>query len=183
MFDAGGRGGGAAGLVQEERMVVTVDVGLHGLALAAWNEGVLEAAWYQLAAEKGRGPAAWRRLAEDVPAELAGAHLVVETMVHYEGSRVDPADLLELQGICGCVVMARAWSGVEAVEARTWSEGVPKDVRHARLERELVKRGWAAAVVEPKPKKRIADILDAVGLGLWWHESKSTRRWRHGAGW
>lgn len=169
-------------VLREGAMVVTVDVGLHGLALAAWDEGVLEAAWYQVAVEKGRGPAAWRRLAEAVPVELAGAHLVVETMVHYEGSRVDPADLLELQGICGCVVMARAWSGVEAVEARTWSEGVPKDVRHARLERLLVKRGWEAAVVEPKPKKRMADILDAVGLGVWWHESRSTRRWKQAEG-
>jgi hypothetical protein len=164
-------------------MVVTVDVGLHGLALAAWEDGVLQAAWYQQAEEKGRGPEAWRRLARAVPGELAGADLVVETMVHYEGSRVDPADLLELQGICGCVAMALPWNTVEAVEARTWSEGIPKDVRHARLERELARRGWTGAIVEPKPKKRMADILDAVGLGLWWTESRSTRRWRHGQRW
>jgi hypothetical protein len=164
-------------------MVVSVDVGLHGLALAAWEEGVLQAAWYQPAEEKGRGAEAWRRLARAVPAELAGADLVVETMVHYEGSRVDPSDLLELQGICGCVAMAQPWNTVEAVEARTWSEGVPKDVRHARLERLLEKRGWVEAVVAPKPKKRMADILDAVGLGLWWHESTSTRRWRQGQRW
>ena len=168
---------------REGSMVVSVDVGLHGLALAAWEEGVLQAAWYQPAEEKGRGAEAWRRLARAVPVELAGADLVVETMVHYEGSRVDPADLLELQGICGCVAMALPWNTVEAVEARTWSEGVPKEVRHARLERLLEKRGWVEAVVAPKPKKRMADILDAVGLGLWWHESTSTRRWRQGQRW
>jgi enoyl-CoA hydratase/carnithine racemase len=28
----------------------------------------------------------------------------------------------------------------------------------------------------------LSDVLDAVGLGLWWCESKSTRRWRQAGG-
>lgn len=163
--------------------LVSVDVGLHGLGMAVWGEGEgLLAAWYQPASEKGRGPEAWRRLAADVPRELGGAALVVETMVHYEGSRIDPADLLELQGVCGCLVMALPWSSVAAVEARTWSEGIPKEVRHARLQRLLDVRGWRDRVDVPKAKARMSDVLDAVGVGLWWAESKSTRRWRAGGG-
>lgn len=159
-------------------MLISIDVGLHGLAFAAWEEGVLRAAWYTAAVEKGRGAAAWRRLAQAVPAELAGCDLLVETMVHYEGSRTNPADLLELQGIAGALVMAVPWASVENVEARTWTEGVPKEVRHARLERLLEARGWEAAVDVPKPRSRMSDVLDAVGLGLWWTSSRSTRRWR-----
>lgn len=162
--------------------LVTVDVGLHGLALAVWEDGDLSAAWYQGAVAKGRGAEAWRRLAAAVPEELDGCDLVVETMVHYQGSRVDPADLLELQGICGCLVMARRWGAVEGVEARTWSEGIPKEVRHARLESLLDVRGWRDRIDIPKPKSRMSDVLDAVGLGLWWCESKSTRRWRQAGG-
>lgn len=170
---------------REVLVLISVDVGLHGLAFAAWDqvgEGVLTAAWYTAASQKGRGAEAWRRLVrETVNPALAGCDLVVETMVHYQGSRTDPADLLELQGIAGALVMAVPWASVENVEARTWTEGVPKEVRHARLDMLLEQRGWAAAIDVPKPKSRMVDVLDAVGLGLWWTSSRSTRRWRVGA--
>lgn len=162
-------------------MLISVDVGLHGLAFAAWDDGVLQAAWYTAASKKERGAEAWRRLVQEaVPPALGGCDLVVETMVHYQGSKTDPADLLELQGIAGALVVVVPWGSVENVEARTWTEGVPKDVRHARLELLLEQRGWTAVVDVPKPRSRMSDVLDAVGLGLWWTSSKSTRRWRRG---
>jgi hypothetical protein len=167
---------------REVLVLISVDVGLHGLAFAAWDEGALTAAWYTAASQKGRGAEAWRRLVQEtVNPALAGCDLLVETMVHYQGSRTDPADLLELQGIAGALVMAVPWASVENVEARTWTEGVPKEVRHARLDLLLEQRGWTAAIDAPKPRSRMVDVLDAVGLGLWWTSSRSTRRWRVGA--
>lgn len=177
---SGGARAGSAGTVVEERSelgLVTVDVGLHGLALAHWAGGELSCAWYQPASEKGRGAEAWRRLVADVPAELDGCDLLVETMVHYEGSRVRPADLLELQAVCGALVAARAWAAVENVEARTWTDNIPKDVRHARLERLLETRGWTDRIERPKAASRMSDVYDAVGLGLWRLESRSTKAW------
>jgi len=166
---------------REVLVLISVDVGLHGLAFAAWDEGALTAAWYTAASQKGRGAEAWRRLVQEtVNPALAGCDLLVETMVHYQGSRTDPADLLELQGIAGALVMAVPWASVENVEARTWTEGVPKEVRHARLDLLLEQRGWTAAIDAPKPRSRMVDVLDAVGLGLWWTSSRSTRRWRVG---
>ena len=174
-------GGGAVREAARERSplgLVSVDVGLHGLALAHWGvDGELSCAWYQPAAEKGRGAEAWRRLVVDVPAELDGCDLLVETMVHYEGSKVRPADLLELQAVCGALVAARRWAAVENVEARTWTDNVPKDVRHARLVKVLEGRGWEDRIERPKAASRMSDVYDAVGLGLWRFESRSTRAW------
>ena len=177
---SGGARAGSVGAVVEERSelgLVTVDVGLHGLALAHWAGGELSCAWYQPASEKGRGAEAWRRLVVDVPAELDGCDLLVETMVHYEGSRVRPADLLELQAVCGALVAARRWAAVENVEARTWTDNIPKDVRHARLERLLETRGGTDRIERPKAASRMSDVYDAVGLGLWRLESRSTKAW------
>lgn len=172
------RGGGAAVRDRSPLGLVSVDVGLHGLALAHWGvDGELSCAWYQPAAEKGRGAEAWRRLVVDVPEELDGCDLLVETMVHYEGSKVRPADLLELQAVCGALVAARRWAAVENVEARTWTDNVPKDVRHARLVKVLEGRGWEDRIERPKAVSRMSDVYDAVGLGLWRFESRSTRAW------
>ena len=181
---AGRRAGARAGAAGGERPaasslgLVTVDVGLHGLALAHWQpDGELSLAWYQPAEEKGRGAEAWRRLAVAVPEELDGCDLLVETMVHYEGSRVRPADLLELQAVAGALLTARRWASVENVEARTWTDNIPKDVRHARLEKLLTTRGWTDRIERPKAASRMSDIYDAVGLGLWRNESRTTKKW------
>ena len=187
--------------------LVSLDVGLHGLAVARFGRSShnqpweLVVAWYipvtdaitaadarrpshilasseaiPLGKRHKRGPEVWRALAHAIPAEAFADLLVMETMVVYEGSTVDPADLLELQGICGACATALPWGRVERVEARTWSEGVPKDVRHARLERALADRGWRGRVL-PVPARRLNDVLDAVGIGLWWTAGTSTRRW------
>jgi hypothetical protein len=187
--------------------LVSLDVGLHGLAVARFGRSShnhpweLVVAWYipvadaitaadtrrpshisasseaiPLGKRHKRGPEIWRALAKAIPAEACADLLVMETMVVYEGSTVDPADLLELQGICGACATALPWGRVERVEARTWSEGVPKDVRHARLDRALVDRGWSERIL-PVPARRLNDVLDAVGIGLWWTGGTSTRRW------
>lgn len=187
--------------------LVSLDVGLHGLAVARFGRPAtdspweLVAAWYIPVAEAitaaktrrpshiltsaeaiplgkshKRGPEIWRALAEAIPAEACADLLVMETMVVYEGSTVDPADLLELQGICGACATVLPWGALLRVEARTWSEGVPKDVRHARLERALADRGWRDRLL-PVPARRLNDVLDAVGIGLWWTSARSTRRW------
>jgi len=193
--------------------LVSLDVGLHGLAIARFGRAShnlpweLVAAWYIPASEAitgakserpsrisainmvsapqdarkyhkyhNRGPEIWRALAKAIPAEACADILVVETMVVYEGSTVNPADLLELQGICGACAAVLPWGRVERVEAKAWSEGVPKDVRHARLERVLVERGWRDRIL-PVPARRLNDVMDAVGMGLWWTSGTSTRRW------
>lgn len=187
--------------------LVSLDVGLHGLAVARFGRPAtdspweLVAAWYipvadaitaaktrrpghilssaeaiPLGKSHKRGPEIWRALAEAIPAEACADLLVMETMVVYEGSTADPADLLELQGICGACATVLPWGVVLRVEARTWSEGVPKDVRHARLDRALADRGWSDRIL-PVPARRLNDVLDAVGIGLWWTSARSTRRW------
>jgi hypothetical protein len=187
--------------------LVSLDVGLHGLAVARFGRAShnlpwdMVVAWYIPVADAisamenrhashirpsgeplkagqrhKRGPEIWRALALAIPPEACADVLVVETMVVYEGSTVDPADLLELQGICGACCTALPWGSVVRVEARTWSEGVPKDVRHARLETSLTSRGWQDRLLSV-PARRRNDVLDAVGMGLWWTGSTSTRRW------
>lgn len=180
--------------------LVSLDVGLHGLAVARFGRAShnhpweVVAAWYIPVSEAithakskrpshilpssaaKRGPEIWRALAEAIPEEACADILVMETMVVYEGSTVNPADLLELQGICGACAAVLPWGTVLRVEAKTWSEGVPKDVRHARLERLLAERGWRDRIL-PVPARRLNDVMDAVGIGLWWTSGTSTRRW------
>lgn len=109
--------------------------------------------------------------------------VVVETMVIYPHSPSRPNDIVNLQGLAGCVVgvLCSKW-GAQTIgyEARTWKGQVPRDVLGARSELKVRNRGWEDRVVttrvgtvrgklqrKPLTKTELNDVMHAIGLGFY----------------
>lgn len=79
-----------------------------------------------------RGPKTWLSMAEAVRAWCPETPdvVVVETMMVYPGPRrgVDPADLLELQGVAGAVCALWPKASHFGFLAKTWKGSVPQAV-------------------------------------------------------
>ena len=94
-------------------LLLTVDPGLRACGVSCWDGEELQWARAVRGPTKGRGPAVWGALARDaglVAPPLTGT-LLIETMKVYSGSRTDPDDLLELNGVAGAVVGMLTWRG------------------------------------------------------------------------
>lgn len=156
-------------------LLLTVDPGLRACGVSCWDGEELRWARAVRGPAKGRGPAVWGALAREVglvvPAGSTGA-LLVETMKVYSGSRTDPDDLLELNGVAGAVVgvlVSRGWSvdSVEGVLARDWNGQVPSDIRRRRTQDWVESRGWSPRVDLNTTQRYQEDVWSAVGIGRW----------------
>jgi len=102
---------------------------------------------------------------------------VIELPRIYNPSPVPPNDLLDLAVLVGDLrgYYRRLGFKVELVYPRTWKGTVPKKIHNARTLAKLT-----AAEVELLPKRPRAkdydhNMLDSVGLGLWWLEKEGER--------
>lgn len=155
---------------------LSVDVGLHGLGCGYFGpDRALLAGWYapRPAGVATRGPEAWRGVASTLAGlELDPGTVVVETMQVYDtrkGRSINPADLLELQGICGAVGMRYPRARLVSYLPRVWKAQVPQHVLASRVWSWLEGKGWRGAVLLPGRvggKDRDHDVLHGIGIGL-----------------
>lgn len=156
-------------------VLLSCDPGLHGLGCGLFEDGVLLAGWYAGLPPGGRGPARWAAVVEAGVRCLTGLHvdvLAVEVMQVYDraggGSKGDPADILEVQGVAGCLA---GWAlGHGVVEQHgylpfAWKSQVPANILAHRIEARVGELGWADRL-ERCPARRRGDMLHGVGVGL-----------------
>lgn len=165
--------------------MITVDVGVHHFAYARWRDGWLMVAEYVDQEPLDAGAVTLEHavavMMHDVPSSLT----VIEVPRHYDaqhqkGDQKDIRDLALAAG--GLIVTARFAMGVpgervpvEKVEPRTWKGTVDKKVMLARIwdklsydERECVRltaKQVSSGIQSGKGPG--ADVLDAIGIGLW----------------
>lgn len=143
--------------------ILCVDCGLRKAGTATFYARELQTAGLALNKVPGRGAKAWLGMLEAIEAvtwrfedyEMA----VVETM-QIDGRGAPPADLLELNGIAGCVI-GRVKYGV-SYTPKQWKGSLPKGVHHKRVLKELTSAERAVLGTLSKQK----DVMDAVALGL-----------------
>lgn len=155
-------------------IVMAADPGLRGCGVAVFDDARLIWAGYARSAERTvRGPAAWQAAALAVVEcyPLGLDVLVVEYPQIYRGMYA--ADLVEITGVVGAVVGQYEGRCQEVVGylPRDWTMGVPKEVRHARLEKDLSEEEWAAI---EDAGALTHNVLDAVGIGLFYLKGKRT---------
>ena len=156
-----------------ERTVLSLDPGVKQLGWARWVSGQLSGAGLS------------RTKADDVE-DAAIAHMdgvpgprcdvvVVERMTHYPGlgSKSQPAanDLLDLQLIGAFVAGKHLATGGSMIHVRPheWKGQAPKNIMEKRIERalsdmELARLSYA---LEKVPASLQHNVVDAVGIGLW----------------
>lgn len=158
--------------------VVAIDPGLRycGVAVAD-SDRLVACALVANPDKQGRNPEAWASMAKAVRgwAMLHGpfARARSETPQvyqpgHHGGKRIDPSDLLQLQGVVGALSMA--FDGLETVQPAQWKGQLPKEVCHTRIRARLSPEEIAildGCVCAASLKHNVADavgiLLDTVG--------------------
>ena len=155
-------------------ITLSIDAGLHGLGCGLFYDKELATAWYASPGGKGRGPARWREVIKDGLGPLMETGIipdtvVIETMQVYSGAqRADPADLLEVQGVCGAVA---GWAPFAAATLvgylpKEWKGLVPQQIYSDRVDSFLARRGWNDSRIVPHPSNRHHDVMHGIGVGL-----------------
>lgn len=161
-------------------LLLAIDPGLRGCGVGLIDNGRVALGRY--IANPGpktlRGPMAWRYMAEELPRKLYikdVAEVVIEQQQVYRGARGrigDPSDLLELAGVVGAVTVAFSHLPVIGVLPRLWKGQVNADVMTHRIEFEQMTEEERATIEEHRSTLR-HNVIDAIGLGLWWWEKRS----------
>lgn len=149
-------------------MLLSVDIGLHGLGVGWFSGADLVAAAYlpSTRARGERGPLAWRKACAGLAGMPHPEVLAMETMQVYRGGTDKADDLLQLQGIAGVLVGMYPEAVATGYLPAEWKGQVPADVLAARVEGYLGSRGWLDRVVGPVPNARRGDVMHGVGVGL-----------------
>lgn len=159
--------------------MLSVDPGLHGCGCGVWiyeqNKWVLAFAFFAPGIS-GDGPEAWFGAANSIWEKMCQlgvkpTHIICEIMQVYAKGKSRPSDLLELQGVAGCVV-GRFPEAKTRVGCRpgTWKGQVPKAVMAARVEKKVKAAGWWGVVEVPRTKVQLNDIMHGVGVGMYYVE-------------
>lgn len=165
-----------------------VDPGVRHCGVALFKEGELSDIGLvrsKLESDHHRGPELWYLTGEDVALWLFGradslreVHLVLEVMQVYGGpQRIDPNDLLELNGIQGAVAGHVLPDRITGYLPRQWKGTVPKNVFTRRILSKLsAKERWKVGITEADtkigykhseiPQSLFHNTVDAIGLGL-----------------
>jgi len=152
---------------------VAIDPGLRGSGVAIFINGQLQSAYYVEVDEmRERGPNVWRQSGAAVVASLTAANTNVTTLVLecpqvYPEHRSRSDDLIQLAGVVGSIATAVPARRVVGLYPREWTKRVPKEERHARLKKQL-QPGEALRIQEASWKSLTHNVLDAVGLGLYY---------------
>ena len=102
--------------------------------------------------------------------------VVIEIPVIYpQDSKTDPNNLITLALRAGSIAgrFRHANRKVEYVKPGTWKGQTPKDINHRRTMGKLTDEEKECM---PKlPKTKAHNMLDAIGIGLWWLTKKRIR--------
>lgn len=150
---------------------IGVDPGLRCTGISIFLGSVLVFAAAVENPNTGRGPAAWRALADLVAKQaildpaIPVKEVVVEKMVSYPGSPVKVDDLMELVGVTGAVVSAIPLAvRYTSYEPREWKGQVPKKIHNSRTLAKLT-QAEKSLLVDIDPVL-VNNAIDAVGLVL-----------------
>lgn len=159
--------------------MITVDVGVHHYAMAMWRDDQLSRAEYIDAEPLGDGSVHLKH------AILTKDTVVIEIPKVYDAQRQkgDQRDIRDLaMAAGGLAVAARFANGVpgertqvQLVEPREWKGTVDKKVMLARIWEKLSDEEKKAIRLQEKlitqgirhGRGPGADVLDAIGIGLW----------------
>lgn len=109
-------------------------------------------------------------------AEVAEVALIEKPVIYPTNSKGDPNDLITLAiraGEIGGLFLTERWAPVQYIRPQQWKGQTPKTINHKRT---LNKLTMAEIQRLPKiPKSKAHNMLDAVGIGLWWLEKEGIR--------
>ena len=158
--------------------LVSLDPGLRGCGVAWWNVyGELRHVAYIRNPEKtGDGPRAWTGYERVCLWDKRTDYFISEVPQVYRAgaSKGDPDDLLQLAGVVGVFSALMSADVRIGVKPREWKGQVPKDVHHKRLLKEL-NYLETTMIEEAAPPSLRHNVLDAVGIGLWWLKNQGIR--------
>lgn len=102
---------------------------------------------------------------------------VCELPVVYKSRNVPASDLINLAVLVGDLRGLFRAKGFETVlvKPRTWKGTVPKEIHNRRVLRELTQEEKAILPKRPRARDYDHNMIDAVGLGLWFLKSKGQR--------
>jgi hypothetical protein len=149
--------------------LVALDPGLRLCGVALFTDGVLTAAaLVRNPVKTVRGPAAWFGMGDAVRSWLGPRTVevfVCEVPQVYR-STPNPADLIELAGVdgaCAVSVNAREFHSYKPVQ---WKHNKTKEKHHPFILDKLAEVELAA--FEPMPESLKHNVIDAVGIGLFY---------------
>ena len=99
---------------------------------------------------------------------------LVEWPQIYADSPVNPNHLLGLAGVAMAIVMQIKPSHVHSVLPREWKGTLDGAVMAARIEGRLTPEEIAR--IEPCPKSLRHNVLDSIGIGLWYFKRLDRKR-------
>lgn len=158
--------------------LLSVDPGKRSIAWATWGGAELLRCGFITTDQKhfasGINPMVeglCDELYRSLPPEHGGTvwNIAVELPRVYPQIRhVRPNDLIDLAAVAGAVA---ALGNATFVHPRTWKGQVPKTIKTARTLEEL------SAVERGKTEGKIKNhnIMDAIGIGLWWLKERGLR--------
>jgi hypothetical protein len=160
-------------------LMMSVDPGLRAAGYAVFQDGTLLEVGLLRGLKTGRGPQAWRAVAQAGLGWLSKIdELVMEFPKVYPGTRAkgDPADLLELAGVAGTLAgMVESTTRTTIYLPREWKGTSPKE-KHQAHHYKLLSPHEKQLVDAVKPKSLAHNALDAVLLGLFHVRKQGTRR-------
>ncbi len=165
-------------------MIVSLDPGLHKVALAVWADD-FKLAWAGLVihqhepgterAQKWRDMAEWVEVAIRAAGCLMEIEFVCEIPKVYAGvHKEDPNDLIDLAGVVGAIVSKPLLATVEwSPIPSEWKGQLPKSVSQARVERKLSEAEKVRIVWPAKSLRH--NVYDALHLGMVYLERQGLR--------
>jgi len=104
--------------------------------------------------------------------EDCGEYRSIKTVVEMpriypKGRDKDPNDIVDLAAVAGgCAILGP----LQFIHPRRWKGNVPKDVQNKRVNKHLdeAELGVLTECIAPIPRSLQHNVLDAVGLGIWW---------------
>jgi len=147
--------------------ILAVDPGKHANAYARFNKGVLTRV------EK--------TLHDDAIYFMQhGEDFFWNTTVVIEGQQVykttpNPASIIDVAHGAGRAMLIAEFfvSPHELVLPRIWKGQVPKKIHQERILSKLT--NTELALLKPFNKGQLKDIIDAIGIGLWWLKKEGIR--------
>jgi len=159
-------------------VIISIDPGLEYFAAAKWDKnGVfLGANFYDIPTTQndiGKRAVTTAQLFSGVFDDLLRNEcnvVVFERPVVYPKSKAPPMDILALYGAVTAMatVVDMRFVRAEFVEPRKWKGNVPKAVFGKRIESRLTPKEQKLAQLDRFPKTQRHDVVDAIGIGLWW---------------
>ena len=115
-----------------------------------------------------------------VPVGHEKTAIVVECPQIYNSgtSKANPASIIKLAVRVGVQLERYRTCTPYLVSPRAWAGQVPKKVRHERLLATLPDLDWSKVASKITPSKR-HNVLDAIGIGLWFCSLSSLTRERY----